>query len=95
MLSNISQVFGLSFFPNGDLAVAAADGSCTVWTRAVSRVASKVGIGLAWQIGESKLKGLKRYDIFKYIIDIVDVLLQNRFLHNMDLDVFDKLVVET
>eukprot|EP00434_Breviolum_minutum_P020310 symbB.v1.2.017913.t1/scaffold1404.1/size168536/8 len=40
-LQVLGEVFGLSFFPNGDLAVAAADGSCTVWTRAVSRVASK------------------------------------------------------
>ena len=58
---------------------------------------SPVRLELGWlgKLGESKFKGLKRYDIFKYIIDIVDVLLQNRFLHNMDLDVFDKLVVKT
>jgi hypothetical protein len=36
------QAYGLSFFPNGDLAVACGDGSCTVWTRSAQRAAGKV-----------------------------------------------------
>ncbi|CAK9056082.1 unnamed protein product, partial [Durusdinium trenchii] len=35
------EVYGLSFFANGDLAVGSGDGSCSVWTRDESRVASK------------------------------------------------------
>ncbi|CAE6921480.1 lub1 [Symbiodinium natans] len=33
------EVYGLSFLPNGDLAVACGDCSCTVWTRSLARAA--------------------------------------------------------
>ncbi|CAL1134078.1 unnamed protein product [Cladocopium goreaui] len=41
-LQVLAEAYGLSFFPNGDLAVACGDGSCTVWTRSAQRAAGKV-----------------------------------------------------
>ncbi|CAL1165697.1 unnamed protein product [Cladocopium goreaui] len=40
-LQVLGEAYGLSFFPNGDLAVACGDGSCTVWTRSAQRAAGK------------------------------------------------------
>eukprot|EP00435_Cladocopium_sp_Y103_P017077 s2879_g4.t1 len=40
-LQVLGEAYGLSFFSNGDLAVACGDGSCTVWTRSAARAAGK------------------------------------------------------